>query len=239
LREIECFSANVIMRIQSEALNQVAGHATSLLAFDCEFWHVGDTFLPREVGGYRLTRSGTSWTRSEPFFVVLPPPPRQLNRVSSKFATVTPATSVVLDIIEETERSAPEFLHDDDSVKAYFADPKVRPYLKPTAWLSGFMKMVGESTVVVKGDMDLKALRSACSRYGITYRSPLRIFDIAKSNPLFSKRCGTAKLDGTYHCISKELSPTLKTAFPVGKAHNPVSDAAMTIQVAAWLAERS
>ena len=123
-------------------------------------------------------------------------------------------------------------------MKAYFADPKVRPYLKPTAWLSGFMKMVGESTVVVKGDMDLKALRSACSRYGITYRSPLRIFDIAKSNPLFSKRCGTAKLDGTYQCISKELSPTLKTAFPVGKAHNPVSDAGMTIQVAAWLAEK-
>jgi hypothetical protein len=238
LREIECFSANVIMRIQSEALNRLAGHATSLLAFDCEFWHVGATFLPREVGGYQLTRSGDSWTRSAPFFVVLPPPPRQLNRVSSKFATVTPATSVVLDIIEETERSAPEFLHNDDSVTAYFADPKVRPFLKPNSWLSGFMKMVGESTVVVKGDMDLKALRSACSRYGIAYHSPLRIFDIARSNPLFSKRCGTAKLDGTYHCMSKELNPVLKKAFPVGKAHNPVSDAAMTIQVAAWLAEK-
>jgi len=42
-------------------------------------------------------------------------------------------------------------------------------------------------------------------------------------------------LEGAYHCIAKELDPALKKAFPVGKAHNPVSDAAMTIQIAAWL----
>jgi hypothetical protein len=216
------------------SLDKLAGNAKSLLAFDCEFWHVGATFLPREVGGYHLTRKGESWT-SAPFFVVLPPPPRQLNRVSSSYSTVTPATSMVLDILEETERSAPEFLHQDDSVKAYFADPKVKPHVKPTSWLKGFIEKLRTSTVIVKGDMDLKAIRSACLKYKLDYHPPQRIIDIAHSNPLFTKRCGTAKLEGAYHCISKELDPALKKAFPVGKAHNPVSDAAMTIQIAAWL----
>jgi len=233
----ECFSANVIMRIQSEALNKLAGKATSLLAFDCEFWHLGSAFLPREVGGYHLTRSGDGWVRSEPFFAVLPPPGGQLNRVSSGYSTVTPKTAEILDILEETERSAREFLHNDDSVNAYFADPKVKPHLKPTSWLSGFVKLMSKSTVIVKGDMDLKALKSACAKYKIAYHPPMHIFDIARHNPEFSKRCGTAKLEGTYRCISKELDGGLKKAFPVGQAHNPVFDSAMTVQIAAWLAK--
>jgi hypothetical protein len=225
------------MKIRSEALNRLAGNATSLLAFDCEFWHLGATFLPREVGGYHMTRSGDGWVRSAPFFVVLPAPGGQLNRVSSSYSTVTPKTAEILDILEETERSAPEFLHDDDIVKAYFADPKVKPHLKPTSWITGFVKMMSESAVIVKGDMDLKAIKSACTKYKIAYHAPLKVFDIARHNPEFSKRCGTAKLEGTYRCISKELDAGLKKAFPVGKAHNPVSDSAMTVQIAAWLAK--
>jgi hypothetical protein len=225
------------MKFKSEALNMLAGKATSILAFDCEFWHKGSMFLPREVGGYHLTRSGDAWTRSAPFFVVLPPPPGQLNRVSSNYSTVTPSTAEVLDIFEETERSAREFLDNDDSVKAYFADPKVKPHLKPTSWLSGFVKMLGASTVIVKGDMDLKAIKTACSLHTISYQAPLNIIDIARHNPAFNKRCGTAKLEGTYHCIFKELDPTLKKVFPVGKAHHPVFDTGMTVQIAAWMAK--
>jgi hypothetical protein len=45
-------------------------------------------------------------------------------------------------------------------------------------------------------------------------------------------------LEGTYACIAKELDAGLKTAFPVGKAHNPISDAAMTLQIAVWLTEK-
>ena len=226
------------MRIRHPALDKLAGKSTSLLAFDCEFWHLGETFLPREVGGYHLTRKGDAWTRSEPFFAVLPPPANQLNRVSSSFSTVTPKTSMVLDILEETERSAPEFLANDDSVKAYFADPNVHSHLKPTSWLHGLIETMKHSTVIVKGDMDLKAIKSACTRYKIAYHPPLKIIDIARSNPLFNKRCGTAKLEGTYHCISKELDTDLKKAFPIGKAHNPVFDSAMTIQIAVWLAKK-
>jgi hypothetical protein len=226
------------MKIRSAALDLIAGKHTSLLAFDCEFWHKGQVFLPREIGGYHLTRSGDAWTRAPPFFAVLPPPPGQLNRVSSKFSTTTPATAEALDILEETERSAPEFLGDNDIVKEYFADSKVKPHLKTTAWLKGFVKLVSESVVVIKGDMDLKALKSACKTHGFAFHPPMGIVDIATHNPAFNKRCGTAKLEGTYDCIKKELSPALKKAFPIGKAHDPVSDAAMTIQIAAWIATK-
>jgi len=226
------------MKFRSAGLDTLAGKATSILAFDCEFWHLGNTFLPREVGGYHITRSGDGWVRSAPFFAVLPPPPKQLNRVSSSFSTVTPKTALVLDILEETERTAREFLHEDDSVKAYFADPNVKPHLKPASWLAGFTKMIGESVVVLKGDMDLKAIKSACTHHRIPFHQPLRIVDIAHSNPDFNKRCGTAKLEGTYRCIAKDLDAVLKKVFPVGKAHNPVFDSAMTIQIAAWLTEK-
>jgi hypothetical protein len=226
------------MKIRSVGLDRLAGKAKSILAFDCEFWHVGEQFLPREVGGYHLTRSGDGWTRSAPFFVVLPPPPNQLNRVSSSYSTVTSATSLVLDMIEETERSAPEFLGQNDSVTAYFADKLVKPHLKPASWLTGFIKMMSQSVVVVKGGVDLSALKAACARHHITYHAPLGIFDIATHNSEFTKRCKTAKLAGTYACIAHELDSGLKKAFPVGQAHNPVFDAAMTIQIAAWLAEK-
>ena len=226
------------MKLRSAALDLLAGKHSSLLAFDCEFWHKGQAFLPREVGGYHLTRAGDSWTRSAPFFVVLPPPEGQLNRVSSKFSTTTPGTAEALDILEETERSAPEFLGNKDIVDIYFADSKVKPYLKPTSWLKGFAKLIGESVVVVKGDTDLKAIKSACASHGFTFKPPLGIVDIAKYNPEFTKRCKTAKLEGTYDCIKKDLDAGLKKAFPVGKAHNPVSDAAMAIQIAAWLAQK-
>jgi hypothetical protein len=226
------------MRIRSAALDLLAGKHTSLLAFDCEFWHKGASFLPREVGGYHLTRSGDAWTRSPPFFVVLPPPAGQLNRVSSKFSTTTSKTAEALDILEETERTAPEFLGNKDIVDVYFADAKVRPYLKPASWLKGFAELIRESVVVVKGDMDLKAMKTACVSHGFSFHAPLGIVDIARHNPEFNKRCKTAKLEGTYDCIKKELDAGLKKAFPTAKAHNPVSDAAMTIQIAAWLAQK-
>lgn len=226
------------MRIRSAALDLLAGKHTSLLAFDCEFWHKGHSFLPREVGGYHLTRTGDAWTRSAPFFVVLPPPAGQLNRISSKYSSTTPKTAEALDILEETERSAPEFLEDRDIVDVYFADSKVKPYLKPASWLKGFATLIGESVVVVKGEMDLKAMKTACKAHGFAFKSPLDVVDIAKHNSEFTKRCKTAKLEGTYDCIKKELDAGLKKAFPVGKAHDPVSDAAMAIQIAAWLAQK-
>jgi hypothetical protein len=159
--------------------------------------------------------------------------------VSSKFSTTTPATAESLDLLEETERSAPEFLGDKDIVDVYFADSKVKPHLKPASWLKGFAKLIGESVVVLKGEMDLKAIKSACAAHGFTFKTPLGIVDIAKYNPEFTKRCKTAKLEGTYDCIKKELDAGLKKAFPIGKAHDPVSDAAMAIQIAAWLAMKS
>lgn len=232
------FLGKCIMKFRSAALDTLVGKHTSLLAFDCEFWHKGQTFLPREVGGYLLTRKDDVWTRSAPFFAVLPPPAGQLNRVSSKYSTTTLKTAEALDILEETERSAREFLGNSDSVDVYFADSKVKAHLKPASWIKTFTGLMSESVVVVKGDMDLKAMKSACAAHGFPWSAPLGIVDIAKHNPDFNKRCGTAKLEGTYECIKKDLDAALKRAFPVGKAHNPVSDSAMTIQIAAWLAQK-
>ena len=226
------------MRFRSAALDRLAGKHTSLLAFDCEFWHKGQSFLPREVGGYHLTRTDDVWTRSPAFFAVLPPPPGQLNRVSSKYSTTTPKTAELLDIVEETERSAPEHLGQTDSVDVYFADTKVKPHLKPSSWLKSFMKMMSTSVVVIKGDMDLRAMKAACAFHGFPYSAPLGVVDSATHNPEVTKLCKTAKLEGTYECIKDKLDPALKRAFPVGKAHNPVSDAAMTIQIAAWLSTK-
>jgi hypothetical protein len=226
------------MKIRSAALDQMAGECPSLLAFDCEFWHKGEVFLPREIGGYHLLRAGDSWNVTEPFFAVLPPPPGQLNRVSSKFSTTTPETAESLDILEATSKFAPELLGDNDMVREYFFDSEIIPHIKHFSWLKNFIKIMSQSVVVIKGDMDLKALKSACRTQGFTYHAPLGIVDIATHNPQFTKRCGAAKLEETYDCIKKELSPALKKAFPVGKAHDPISDAAMTIQIAAWIATK-
>jgi hypothetical protein len=81
------------------------------------------------------------------------------------------------------------------------------------------MKMVGESVVVVEGDMDLKALKSACRRHTTAYTPPLRVVDTAKHNPEFSKRCKTREAGGNLpHPLPRNLDSELKLAFPVGKA---------------------
>ena len=225
------------MKIRSVGLDRLAGKARSILAFDCEFWHVGEQFLPREIGGFHAVRSGDGWM-STSFMAVLPAPPNQLNRVSSKYSTVTPATSEALDLLEETERSAPEHLGQTDSVDVYMADPLVKPHIKTIAWLKAFVEKFPKSLVVLKGDTDLDAIKAACKRAKFAYHKPLQVIDIATHNSEFTKKCKTARLEGAYACISHELDAGLKKAFPIGKAHNPVSDAAMALQIAVWLTEK-
>ena len=216
------------------ALNALAGEHTSILAFDCEFWHVGDTFLPREVGGYHLTKKGSTWSKSK-FLAILPAPRNQLNRISSKYSTTTAKTAKLLDSIEKAEHSAPEDFKRDQGLEVYMSDPLVKPHLKPISWLKQFVEKMAHSVVVVKGDTDLKAIKSACLRNKFAYHPPLKVIDIARYNRKFTQRCKTARLEGAYKCISHEVGSTLKKSFPVGRAHNPVTDAAMTLQIAIWL----
>lgn len=225
------------MRIRNAGLDKLAGSAKSILAFDCEFWHLGEQFLPREIGGFHVTKTGDAWTTTT-FIAVLPAPPNQLNRVSSKFSTVTATTAESLDIFEETERTAPEFLGNNDITDIYFADKLVKPHIQSVSWLKSFVAKFPSSVVVLKGDTDLDAIKAACLRAKIPYHAPLRVVDIATHNPEFTKKCKTARLEGTYTCIAGELDTGLKKAFPIGKVHNPVSDAAMAIQIAVWLTEK-
>ena len=225
------------MKLRSAGLNALAGTASSVLAFDCEFWHVGEQFLPREIGGFHAVKKGDSWTVAS-FMAILPAPPNQLNRVSSKFSTVTEETSEALDILEETERTARELLSDNDITDVYFADKLVKPYVESVSWLKTFVAKFPKSVVVLKGDTDLNAIEAACKRAKFAYHKPLRVVDIATHNPEFTKKCKTAKLEGAYECIAKELDADLKRAFPIGRAHNPVSDAAMALQIAVWLIKK-
>jgi hypothetical protein len=50
--------------------------------------------------------------------------------------------------------------------------------------------------------------------------------------------CGTAKLEGTFHCITKYLDDETKhlaTYLPLEKAHDPSTDASMTLLVAIYI----
>jgi len=59
--------------------------------------------------------------------------------------------------------------------------------------------------VIVKGTYDLDALKNMCLLNGYDYPEPAGVFDIAKWNTESHKICGTAKLEGTYDCISRNI----------------------------------
>jgi hypothetical protein len=100
------------------------------------------------------------------------------------------------------------------------------------------MKHYSESMIVVKGTGDIDALKNAARFYGFEYKSPLEIIDIADWNPQSRKRCGTAKLAGTFDCIKHKLdfeTKHLADHLPLDKAHDPSTDASMTLLVALYI----
>ena len=103
------------------------------------------------------------------------------------------------------------------------------------------MKHYSESMIVVKGTADIDALKNASVYYGFEYKEPLDITDIAIWNPQSRKRCGTAKLAGTYDCIKRNLDSETKYLaeyLPLDKAHDPSTDASMTLLVALYIVKQ-
>lgn len=251
------------MKIKNILIDKLAGNYDTILVFDCEFWHVygsegyipiqkapNEFFMPREIGGFLLKRSGNSWTYKTHFFVTLAPPKgKDVSFISSAFATVNSRTADILDsyqgLLSVPWASAylntlPSELHDllIDGINTYLSDPNIKQAHKPASWYKTFLKEFENALVVVKGPTDLEAIHNACKFYNIPFVKPKSVYDIAEWNAQSRKRCKTAKLEGTYECIVDKLdyeTKKLTKILPLGKAHDPSSDAAMTFIVALYI----
>lgn len=252
------------MKFKNKYLDILAGEHDQILVFDCEFWHVygsegyiplqkmpNEFFMPREVGGFFLNRSADGqWIYRNSFFVSLSPPKgKDISFVSSTFANVTEETAQGLDdlqaVLSVPWSSAylhvlPEEVHEIllEGIDLYNKDPIIKKGHKPPSWLKDFIEEYGKSLVIVKGTADLHALQNACKFHGFEYAPPKQVYDIAEWNLTSYKKCGTAKLDGTYKCIYPKLSDEIKKLIihlPMKKAHEPASDAAMTLIVALYI----
>jgi hypothetical protein len=249
------------MKFKNKYLDILAGNHDQILAFDCEFWHVygsegyiplqnlpNEFFMPREVGGFFLNRSADgSWVYRTSFFVSLSPPKgKDVSFVSSAFANVTEETAQELDKSQEVLsvpwasaylRVLPEEVHEVllDGIATYNNDKIIKKAHKPPSWLKTFIEDYSKSLIIVKGTSDIEALKNACKFHGIEYKHPKKVYDVADWNLTSHKKCGTAKLDKTYACIYPSLDDDIKKLLihlPMKKAHEPASDAAMTLIVA-------
>jgi hypothetical protein len=252
------------MKFKNKYLDILAEDHDQILVFDCEFWHVygsegyiplqklpNEFFMPREIGGFFLTRSADKqWIYKDSFFVTLSPPKgKDVSFVSSAFANVTDETADKLDEFQSVLtvpwssaylRVLPEEIKEVllDGIDTYNKDKNIKKAHKPTSWLKGFIEEYSNSLVIVKGNADIESLQNACRFHDLEYKPPKKVYDIAEWNLTSRKKCGTAKLDGTYECIYPYLDDETKKLtlhLPMKKAHEPSSDAAMTLIVALYI----
>jgi hypothetical protein len=250
--------------ISNKFLDSLGGKHKQILAFDCEFWHVlgesGDLgyefppdkdffFMPREVGGILLTKKNTKWELSDPFFITLSPPKRDVAFPISKYSNVSHATTNRLDKLEESlglawgdafpSRLSPEGkkAHDEGLI-VYEKDHNIKKAHKTQNWYSDFMKLYSNSVVIVKGEQDLHSFQNAAKYYGFKYKKPVDVIDIALWNPESQKLCRSAKLERTFKCIRKKLDSEtreLEKLLPLESAHDPTTDASMTLLIALYI----
>lgn len=251
------------MKFQNLCLDKLAKEHTQILVFDCEFWHVlgssgfissenspQEFFLPREIGGFILKKTGDNWDYKGDFFVTLSPPRgRDVSFVSSAFANVTKSTADKLDLFQNIlqipwDKSFMATLPSDiqpylkEGIETYQKDSKIKKAHKPYSWLKTFLNVYSESLVIVKGPTDIESIHNACKMYDIDYKHPKRVYDIARWNPKSRKICGSAKLEQTYECIHSKLSDENKQLdkhLPKGEAHDPTVDASMTLIIALYI----
>jgi hypothetical protein len=250
------------MKFPLKVLDSLAGSHKRVLVFDCEFWHIlnedkmfknlkGEEFffIPREIGGFFLEKSGSEWKLDTPFFVTLDHPQQDTVLPVSHYSTVTPQTGWKLDQIEKrlglpwgkafySRLSAEGKEAYNEGFKAYADDKNIKEHHKPNSWYKSFLKKYADSVIVVKGTGDIDALKSVCQLYSYTYKDPVDVIDISEWNSESNKVCGTAKLAGTFNCIKKDLDEETKALaehLPLQKAHDPTTDASMTLLVALYI----
>jgi hypothetical protein len=241
--------------------NLSQGHK-SILIFDCEFWHVlnnGESvknvhkkdffFLPREIGGILLKKK-KEWTIST-FYVTLDSPNKNMSLPLSQFSSVSQSTANKLNKLE-TKLELPlgesfysELEYDEqeiwkEALETYNSDPNIKEHHQSSSWINKFMKVYEKSLVIVKGSSDIESIQNLCSIKKYKYSLPAQLIDIANWNIESSRLCGSAKLEDSFNCIQSKLSPAIKklaSKLPIGKAHNPSSDAAMTLVIAMYILE--
>jgi hypothetical protein len=254
------------MKFKNKYLDILAGEHKQIMAFDCEFWRVTESagfigipdtdefFIPRELGGFVFNKVGDEWEyKQKPFFVTFTNPRGyDVSFVSSQFASVSDKTVEELDQYQsllqlEWSKSFLKTLPNEqhtilkDSLKIYNSDAHIKKNHKPPAWIKQFLEVYSKSIVVVKGQFDLYALDNMCRIHGYTYKPPAAVYDIAEWNLQSRKRCGTAKLEGTYDCISRNIKDRindryrLRDILPMDRAHEPTTDASMTLLVALYI----
>ncbi len=252
------------MRFTSKLLDTLAEGRSTILTFDCEFWHVlnssGDPpfmtekedffFLPREIGGFVLTkRADGSWEYKAPFYATFRHPKRDTALPISKFATVSPQTGYKLDSIEK-QLSLPwgesylsrlpreEHALWKEGVKAYQTDANIASHHQPPSWIKKLVDLFPSAMVIVKGKNDLYAIQNMCILHGYEYKFPSIVNDIANWNLESRKKCGTAKLEETYMCVKNKFTDITKefqSILPLQKAHDPSTDASMTFLLALYI----
>jgi hypothetical protein len=252
------------MKIQNPYLNTLAGKHDKVLVFDCEFWHVYDSkgfiptkpyandfYLPREIGGFFFTRSADgNWIYKKHFFVTFgPPKQRDVSFVSSHFSNVSEKTAKKMDeyqyLLKEPAETAylatlPEEYHDllKEDIDIYLDDKNIKTARRPVSWFRLFMEQYKDCVIVVKGPLDIVALKNMCTLHDISYSSPKKIVDIADWNPESHRICGSAKLENTFTCIGKDLDPSIRELaklLPIDRPHDPTTDASMTFIIALYI----
>jgi len=254
------------MKIYNEHLDTLARGHTKLLAFDCEFWRVygsygfksipasDEFFIPRELGGFFLTKNADgSWEYKDHFFVTFTNPKGlDVSFVSSEFASVSEKVAQQMDIYQSYlqmdwskafARTLPAEKQEvlKESLELYNNDTHIKESHKPPSWIKRFLKAYSQSVIVVKGTFDIEALQNMCKLHGYEYTPPLYVFDIASWNMESHKLCGTAKLEGTFDCISPKVDDKgskrkrLRNILPMERAHEPTTDASMTLLVAIYI----
>lgn len=245
------------MKLYNQHIDKLGEGYDQILAFDCEFWRVSDAsgfsaipkttefFTPRELAGFFIKKDEKGkWEYSGYFFVTFSPPKgKDVSFVSSEFSSVSAKTASEMDKYQSAFQSSSEVSQDliKESLKVYLQDKHIKNNHKPNSWIKTFLKEYSKSLVVVKGTYDLDALKNMCVSNDYEYLEPAGIFDIAKWNTESHRICGTAKLDGTYDCISRKMDDSgtknrrLRDILPLGRAHDPASDAAMTFLVAIYI----
>jgi hypothetical protein len=250
------------MKFRLKSLDSLAGTYKKVLVFDCEFWHVllskNDNvisqnneyfFIPREIGGFLLEKVGQQWKLNKSFFVTLDKPLRDTVLPISKFSTVTPQTGWKLDEIEHrlglpwgeafySKLSNQGKQAYNEGLLIYNSDPNIKEHHQDFSWYNKFMDIYSQSLIIVKGTGDIDALKNASEIFKFNYKNPLEVIDIADWNEDSRKICSTAKLAGTFDCIKKDLNEEIKTIadfLPLEKAHDPSTDASMTLLVALFI----
>jgi hypothetical protein len=249
--------------MHSKKLNLLSHNQEHILVFDCEFWHVFNKlvnidylpnrdffFLPREIAGFLISKNKEDeWKINNKFFVTLDTPLKDIALPISKFSTVTLDTAIKLDQIQESIGIDWVDVHESvlnknqkslllDAIKIYKNDLNVKKRHQPFSWINKFMKIYEKSVIIVKGHEDINALKNLCKIKNFNYKDPLKIIDIANWNKKSRLVCGSAQLENTFRCIIPKLDHETKEVakqLDFDEAHNPMTDASMTLVVAMYI----